>query len=91
MVRTFFARLTLAIVAWVERNPRIESWIVARMEASRLLDRLVVVLIAGQKARAHMSADNPEGIVWNRVPDSASLEYWTARLESSVSRPGNVR
>ncbi|MCZ8182155.1 MAG: hypothetical protein O9322_04225 [Beijerinckiaceae bacterium] len=76
----------MAIVGWVERHPRIERWIVARMEASRLLDRLVVVLIAGQKARAHMSADNPEGIVWNRVPDAASLEYWSQRLEAHALR-----
>ncbi|MCZ8186548.1 MAG: hypothetical protein O9308_09215 [Beijerinckiaceae bacterium] len=86
MVRTLFARLTLAIVGWVERHPRIERWIVARMEASRLLDRLVVVLIAGQKARAHSSADNPEGILWALRPDGASLEYWTVRLDARARR-----
>lgn len=90
MFRKLFAQVTMAIVGWVERHPRVEQWFVARMEASRVLNRVLVILIAGQKARVTMSADNPEGIVWNSEPDAASLGYWAARLDALSRRPGEA-
>jgi hypothetical protein len=90
MFRKLFAQVTMAIVGWVERHPRVEQWFVARMEASRVLNRVLVILIAGQKARVTMSADNPEGIVWTRQPDAASLGYWADRLDALSRRPGEA-